>query len=105
MHTMKEQFREFWIKKTKKEAAHFLLYWIYEAVYSKIQPLVGVGLTLLRHYEGLLTYFDHHIDNGMAEGLNNKIKVLKRRAYGYRDLEYFELLLYHLHEKTTELVG
>ena len=105
MHTMKEQFREFWIKKTKKEAAHFLLHWIYEAVYSKIQPLVGAGLTLLRHYEGLLTYFDHHIDNGMAEGLNNKIKVLKRRAYGYRDLEYFELLLYHLHEKTTELVG
>ncbi|MCF6170715.1 MAG: transposase, partial [Bacteroidales bacterium] len=31
------------------------------------------------------------------EGMNNKIKVLKRKAYGYRDMEYFKLKIYNLH--------
>ena len=60
---------------------------------------------MLAHYEGLLDYFDNPISNGQMEGTNNNIKMLKRSAYGYRDLEYFELLLLDLHEKTAELVG
>lgn len=104
-HTMKEQFRTFWDKPSKKEGAKFLCHWIYEAVHSRIKPLMRVGKTILRHYEGLLSYFDHFISNGKAEGINNKIKVLKRSGYGYRDMEYFTLLLYDLHEKTTALVG
>lgn len=104
-HTMKEQFRTFWDKKSKEEGAKFLCHWIYEALHSGIRPLQRVAKTILRHYEGLLSYFDHFISNGKAEGINNKIKVLKRCGYGYRDMEYFTLLLYDLHEKSTALVG
>jgi transposase len=104
-HVMKEQFREFWEKPSKKEAARFLVHWIYAAVQSNIQPMVQVAFTLLTHYEGLLNYFEYPISNGQIEGTNNKIKVLKRSAYGYRDLEYFKLLLFDLHEKSTQLVG
>lgn len=104
-HTMKEQFRTFWDKPTKENGAKFLCHWIYEAVHSRIKPLVRIGKTILRHYEGLLNYFDHFISNGKAEGINNKIKVLKRSGYGYQDMEYFTLLLYDLHEKATALVG
>jgi len=104
-HAMKEQFRMFWEKRLKEDAAGFLCHWIYEAVHSGIAPLVRVAKTILRHYEGLLSYFDHRINNGQAEGINNKIKVMKRAGYGYRDMDYFKLLLYNLHEKTTELVG
>jgi transposase len=104
-HVFKEQFRAFWEKKSKKEAARLLLHWIYEAVHSGIQAIVKVGFTILDHYEGLLNYFDHPINNGKIEGTNNKIKVLKRNAYGYRDNDYFKLLLFDLHEKSTELVG
>ncbi|HSX38440.1 MAG TPA: transposase, partial [Chlamydiales bacterium] len=43
--------------------------------------------------------------NGKAEGINNKIKTLKRQAYGYRDMEYFKLRLYHLHEQRYQLAG
>ena len=104
-HIMKEQFREFWNKTNKEEAAHFLVHWIYAAVHSNIKPLVQAAFTLLAHYEGLLNYFDHFISNGQIEGTNNKIKVLKRSAYGFRDLEYFKLLLFDLHEKSAQLVG
>ncbi len=104
-HAMKEQFRMFWEKDSKKEAAKFLFYWIYEALLSGIRPLERVANTILMHYEGLLSYYDHEINNGMTEGTNNKIKVAKRRGYGYRDIEYFTLLLYDLHEKVVELIG
>ena len=102
---MKEQFRIFWTCKSKKEGAHFLGCWILQAFESGIELLVKTARTLLHRFEGLLSYFDHKIDNGKAEGINNKIKVLKRRAYGFQDQEYFKLKLYHLHKKKCELVG
>jgi transposase len=40
---------------------------------------------------GLLNHCDHPINNGRLEGLNNKIKVIKRRCYGFHDLDYFTL--------------
>ena len=50
------------------------------------------------HRPGLIDYFKHRISTGPLEGLNNKIKVLKRRAFGFRDMEYFKLNLYFIHE-------
>jgi len=104
-HAMKEQFRLFWDMRTKDEAISFLIHWVIQAVESHIAPLARAAKTILRHSDGLLSFFDHQISNGKAEGINNKIKVLKRKAYGYRDMEYFKLLLLDLHEKTQEFVG
>jgi transposase len=104
-HSMKEQFRAFWSYRSKAEAARFFCWWVIQAIESGVQQLARTARTLLHHYEGLLSYFEHGIDNGKAEGINNKIKVLKRQAYGYRDQEYFKLRLYNLHKKECELVG
>lgn len=104
-HSMKEQFRLFWKHSSVKEAARFLAWWIIQALESKVQQLEKTARTLLHYSEGLINYFEHKIDNGKAEGLNNKIKVLKRQAYGYRDQEYFKLRLYNLHKKEYQLVG
>ena len=41
--------------------------------------------------EGILNWFETHISNGAAEGLNNKIQSIKRQAFGYKDFEYFRL--------------
>ena len=105
VHMMKEQFRAFWSCSSKQEGAGFLARWIIEAFESEIDLLAKTARTLLYRYEGLLSYFEHRIDNGKAEGINNKIKVLKRQAYGFYDLEYFKLRLYHLHKKECQLVG
>lgn len=104
-HSMKEQFRLFWQCGSRSEGARFLGWWIIQAVESGVEQLAKTARTLLAHYEGLLSYFEHKIDNGKAEGINNKIKVLKRQAYGFRDREYFKLRLYNLHKKEYQLVG
>lgn len=45
------------------------------------------------------------ITTGLLEGTNNKIQVLKRRSYGFRDTEFFKLEICALHETRYELVG
>ena len=52
-----------------------------------------------------MAWYDHPISTGPLEGLNNKIKVLKRAAYGYRDMEFFGLRLLFLHETAFQLSG
>jgi transposase len=96
-HAMKEQIRLFWAKQTVKEGARFLAWWIMDAYESGINELEKAGRTLLRHWQGLVNYFKHPITNGRTEGINNKIKTMKRQAYGFRDMEYFKLRLYNLH--------
>ena len=104
-HSMKEQLRSFWDFSSKKEGCRFLMMWIMEAIESGVELLAKAARTLLYRSEGLISYFDHRIDNGKAEGINNKIKVLKRQAYGFHDQEYFKLRLYSLHKKEYQLVG
>jgi len=46
-----------------------------------------------KHWEGIVSYChrEHKVSLGMVEGLNNKIRVIQRTAYGYRDEEYLKL--------------
>lgn len=104
-HSMKEQLRLFWNLGSRAEGARYLGWWIIQAMESGIAQLARAGRTLLNHFKGILSYFEHPINNGKAEGINNKIKVLKRQAYGFHDQEYFKLKLYNLHRKEYQLVG
>lgn len=97
-HAMKEQIRLFWTKQSVNEGAKFLSWWIIDTLQSEISDLQKVGRTLLRHGKDLLNYFKHRITNGKTEGINNKIKTMKRQSYGFRDLEYLKLRLYNLHK-------
>lgn len=104
-HTMKEQLRALWKQEGRKSGEEFLKKWCLDATLTGIKPLMRVAKNLWRRSEGLLNYFDHRISNGKAEGINNKIKTLKRQAYGFRDMDYFKLRLYHLHEQRHQLTG
>lgn len=104
-HALKEQLRLFWELDSADEGARFLLDWIHGARLTGIRPIVKLAKTIENHLYGLLTYFKHRISNGYAEGVNNKIKTLKRQAYGYRDMKYFKLRLYHLHAQKYALTG
>jgi transposase len=97
-HAMKEQLRLFWAKASSREGAGFLCWWVMDALESGVKELQKVGRSLLRRGKDLLNYFKHRITNGKTEGINNKIKTMKRQAYGFRDLEYFKLRLYNLHK-------
>lgn len=104
-HCLKEQFRGFWDLSSREEAEKFLDQWSFDAVSSGVKKLSKLANTLRRHWTGLLNYFKHRITNAAAEGINNKIKTMKRQAYGFRDMEYFKLRLYHLHNQRYSFVG
>lgn len=97
MHTMKEQLRLFWEQGTLKKGGLFLLQWLLDAMNSDVKQLRKMAYTLIDHLDGMIHYYPHKITNGLLEGLNNKIKTMKRQAYGFRDMEYFILRLYDLH--------
>ena len=54
---------------------------------------------------GILSYYDYRISSGPLEGTNNKIKTMKRMAYGFRDMEFFKLKIMALHETKYALIG
>jgi len=61
--------------------------------------------TLLLHASGILNWWEHRRSTGKMEGVNNKIRTLTRRAYGYRDEAFFFLKLLSLHHAKIKLVG
>lgn len=83
----------------------FLREWIAAAQESGIKRLARFAKTLHDHWEGLLAYFDHPITTEPLEGVNNSIKVLKRKAYGYRDVGFFKLRILFIHECKSKFVG
>jgi transposase len=104
-YLLKEDLRMFWNLQDEQIGRRFLDTWINEARSLKLTHFVKLADTLERHYKGLLSYFKHRISTGPLEGLNNKIKVLKRQAYGFRDNIYFKLRLYFIHEGTPAFTG
>lgn len=89
----------------RNEAERFLHSWGKDALNSGISHLIKLGKSILSHRTGILNYFDYPITCGKVEGINNKIKTLKRQVYGFRDMAYFTLRLYHLHEQNYSLSG
>jgi transposase len=102
---LKEDLRQLWLQKDKAHAVTLLDDWIAQARSSDIKMLDDFADTLDRHREGILAYYDYPISTGPLEGTNNKIKTLQRQAYGFRDMEFFKLKIYALHETKYALVG
>jgi transposase len=102
---MKEDLRRFWEQPGKRFATTFLDGWIRRAEASGIKVLQQMGKTLAAHRSGLLAYYDAMITSGPMEGTNNKIKTMKRQAYGFRDREFFKLKILAIHETKYALVG
>lgn len=102
---LKEDLREFWEQTDRQAADRFLTHWIRKADATGIRMLKDFAKTLAIHRRGLLAWYSYPISTGPLEGTNNKIRVLTRQAYGFRDHEYFILQLYALHETRFLLVG
>jgi transposase len=93
---LKEQFLEVYRAGSRKTAQAGLRQWIGEAFASRIPAFVALALKFFRKRHYILNYFQMRITSAISEGINNKIKRLKRMAYGYKDVTYF-LLKIHQH--------
>lgn len=98
VYYLKDLFRSFWDCWDFQDAALFLDQWIEEAKAAGIRMLYGMAKTLERHRQGLLNYFLYPISTARLEGTNNKIKTMKRQAYGFRDQEFLKLKIMSIHQ-------
>ena len=94
---LKECFQYFWHYKSIYWAGGFLDYWTSRAMRSRLEPMKKVARMLRKHDALLLNWFKAkgEVSSGAVEGLNNKIRVVTRRSYGFRTFKAMELALYH----------
>jgi transposase len=96
-YLLKEDFDFFWQYKSALWAGRFLDRWCTQAMRSRIEPMKTVARTLRSHRGLILNWFRarKEISSGAVEGLNNKLKVVTRRSYGFRGLHVTQVALYH----------
>ena len=105
-YNLKEQLREIWMQPNKQAAEKVMLDWVKQAQESKVSQLMKMAVTIMAYRTGILAWYDSPISTGKVEGSNNKIKVMKRVAYGFRDERYFHLRLYAVNDcRITSNVG
>jgi len=102
---LKEELNNIWEQEDQETAAALMMDWITYAESTGIQMLHKFAKTLRFHAWRILAWYDHPISTGPLEGTNNKIKTMKRQAYGFRDLEFLKLKILGIHETTYALVG
>ena len=88
-YSLKEQFFNVLDSKNSDSARIALSRWIMAVQNSGLAKFIDCGNTMVRWSKGILNSFDCPYTNGFTEGANNKIKVLKRNAYGYRNFHRF----------------
>jgi transposase len=84
-YLMVEDFERLYNCESAEAAAAYLKDVVRRFRCSHLAPFKKLGLSLKSWRDGILNYFNNPISNAVAEGLNNKIKVIKRRSYGFKD--------------------
>jgi transposase len=102
---LKEELNELWEQDDQEAAQSLLMDWITCAESTGIVMLQKFAKTLRLHAWGILAWYDHPISTGPLEGTNNKIKTMKRQAYGFRDQEFLRLKILAIHQTKYALVG
>lgn len=92
-YLLKESFGQLWEYNHPTWARKFFDHWRAQLRWSRLKPFQQFVGLVERHWEGIISYCrpDHKVSLGFMEGLNNKIRVIQRRAYGIRDPEYLKL--------------
>ena len=90
---LKEAFGQLWTYQREAWAGRFFQNWKQALKWQRLKPYAKFARMIDRHWDGIAAYCppQNKVPLGFVEGLNNKIRVLQRRAYGLRDEEYLRL--------------
>lgn len=91
---LKEEFQRFWDYLQEKRAQAHLKQWLWWATHSRLQPLIEFARLVKEHLPGLLAWTKLRISNGALEGMNNKIKLVSHRSFGFRNPKFFILAIW-----------
>jgi transposase len=92
---LKEAFQLFWAYKQPWRAQQHLYKWIRSAMRSKLDAFKKFAQMLRSHLDGILPWTRIRVSNGAVEGMNNKIKSISHRSFGFRTAENFIAAIYH----------
>ena len=92
-YLLKESFGQLWNYKSEAWARRFFENWKASLKWQRLKPYEKFAEMIERHWDGIAAYCnpENKVSLGFVEGLNNKIRVFQRRAYGLRDEEYLRL--------------
>ncbi len=92
-YLLKESFGQLWSYQMEGWARKFFDNWKESLKWQRIEPYEKFADMIERHWDGVAAYSkpENKVSLGFVEGLNNKIRVIQRRAYGLRDEEYLRL--------------
>ena len=92
-YLLKEAFGQLWDYEKEGWARRFFVNWRAALKWQRLKPYEKFAEMIARHWEGMAAYckLENKVALGFVEGLNNKIRVIQRRAYGFRDEEYLRL--------------
>lgn len=104
-HFYKEQFLKILDYDNSDSAKKSLIEWINNAENCGLKPFEKCAKTMQNWYTGIINSLSYTITNGFTEGCNNKIKVLKRNAYGYKNFKRFRNRILHIfsHQRLKKL--
>lgn len=91
VYVLKDDLKQLWRFTSVEEASLFWDHWYRRAMESGIVPLITFARRLKGYLHGILNHCRWPLHTGILEGINNRIKVIKRMAYGFRDHQYFFL--------------
>ncbi|TDX30028.1 transposase [Modicisalibacter xianhensis] len=91
VYVLKAQLKELWYAPDEPEAQRRWREWYRLVHESGLEPLMRFANRLKEYVEGIVASARHRLNTSVLEGMNNRIKVIKRMAYGYRDTTYFFL--------------
>lgn len=92
-YVLKESFSQLWDYQSEIWARKFFDKWKESLKWQRLTPFVEFAELIERHWDGIAAYAkpENKVSLGFVEGLNNKIRVFQRRAYGLKDQEYLRL--------------
>lgn len=91
VYVLRDDLKRLWTYRHRGYAERFWQHWLQRALDSGIEPLMRFARRLEPYLEGILAHCQWPLHTGLIEGMNNRIKVIKRMAYGFRDEAYFFL--------------
>jgi transposase len=91
VYVLKDDLKRLWRFRYPGAARRWWRSWYRRALASRLPPLIQFARRLRASIEYIVNHCRYPLHTGLLEGINNKIKVLKRMAYGYRDDDYFFL--------------
>jgi transposase len=92
---LKESCQLFWEYRQPKRAQDYLRKWMSSAMRSRLEPFKKFVRMLRSHLDGILPWTKLRLSNGAVEGMNNKIKSISHRSFGFRSAQYFIAAIYH----------